>query len=149
MAILFSVAVTILIVGWLWFYIARPILIDYGVIRVDDEGEIVSRSQAVMASRESPATPDEQTDRQTDEVSATDRWTRRLEVDRSKTALIELMVYTGWTVGEIRAVIKGDNGAIGLEIEAARRRLGMAPTEGYRTPVANRSTDAKFQDALN
>jgi hypothetical protein len=68
---------------------------------------------------------DWQTDRQTDEVSEADRWLDRLEVDRTKTALIELMVYSGWQVGEIRAVIKGDNGAIGAEVAAARERLGL------------------------
>jgi hypothetical protein len=32
-ATLFAILVTIVIAGWLWFYIARPILVDYGVIR--------------------------------------------------------------------------------------------------------------------
>jgi hypothetical protein len=43
----------------------------------------------------------------------------------------ELLVYSGWEVGQIRNVIKGDNGAIGGEIDAARRRMGIvdAPRE--------------------
>ena len=68
---------------------------------------------------------DEQTDRQTDLVSEADQWLDRIEVDRTKTALIELLVYSGWEVGQIRGVLKGDNGAIGTEIEAAKIRLGM------------------------
>lgn len=32
-ATLFAIAVTIVIAGWLWFFVARPILEDYGVIR--------------------------------------------------------------------------------------------------------------------
>jgi len=72
-----------------------------------------------------------QTDRQTDYVSEADLWLDRLEVDRTKTALIELLVYSGWEVGQIRGVLKGDNGAIGTEIEAAKIRLGM--TEPPRT----------------
>jgi hypothetical protein len=70
--------------------------------------------------------PDEQTDRQTDQVSEADLWLDRIEVDRTKTALIELLVYTGWDVGQIRGVLKGDNGALGTEIEAARQRLGIS-----------------------
>lgn len=31
-ATLFAISVSILILGWLWFYIVRPILEDYGVI---------------------------------------------------------------------------------------------------------------------
>jgi hypothetical protein len=46
--------------------------------------------------------------------------------DRTKTALIELLVYSGWEVGQIRVVLKGDNGALGAEIEAARQRLGIS-----------------------
>lgn len=34
-ALIFSILVTIVIAGWLWFYIARPILEDYGVIKDD------------------------------------------------------------------------------------------------------------------
>jgi hypothetical protein len=72
-----------------------------------------------------------QTDQQTDQVSEADQWLDRLELDRTKTAVIELLVYSGWEVGQIRNVIKGDNGAIGGEIDAARRRMGIvdAPRE--------------------
>jgi hypothetical protein len=40
-----------------------------------------------------------------------------------RAALIEALVLSGWTVGQIRSVVKGDNGAIGQEVEAARKRL--------------------------
>lgn len=69
----------------------------------------------------------DKTDGQTDAVSTADQWMDRLEVDRTRAALIELMVYSGWTVGEVRNVVKGDNGVIGAEVEAARKRLGIAP----------------------
>jgi hypothetical protein len=39
------------------------------------------------------------------------------------------MVYNGWSVAEIRAVLKGENAALGAEIEAARSRLGIDPPE--------------------
>lgn len=79
----------------------------------------------VMSPVQSQTEPDDQTDRQTDLVSEADRWLDRLEVDRTKTAVIELLVYSGWDVGQIRGVVKGDNGTIGTEIEAARNRLGI------------------------
>jgi hypothetical protein len=45
--ILFSILVTIVIIGFLWFYIARPFLEDFGIIRVntfeEDEACVMSR----------------------------------------------------------------------------------------------------------
>lgn len=79
----------------------------------------------VMSRENAQTAPDAQTDRQTDLVSEADLWLDRIERDRTKTALIELLVYSGWDVGQIRGVVKGDNGAIGLEVEAARKRLGI------------------------
>lgn len=79
----------------------------------------------VMSTALQPITQTEQTDAQTDRVSVADQWLDRLEVDRTKTTLIELLVYSDWDVGEIRGVIKGDNGAIGAEVQAARQRLGI------------------------
>lgn len=87
--------------------------------------KIVSHLQSVMSPAQPQTKPDKQTDRQTDLASEADRWLDRLEVDRTKTALIELLVYSGWDVGQIRGVVKGDNGAIGTEVEAARKRLGI------------------------
>ena len=43
----------------------------------------------------------------------------------NRAALIEALVAAEWSVGQIRATLKGDNGAIGQEVEAARQRLGM------------------------
>ena len=53
----------------------------------------------------------------------------RLQLDRTKTAIIEVLVYNGWRVGDIRAALKGDNGAIGAEVDAARKKLGIFPQE--------------------
>lgn len=84
------------------------------------------KTSSPLMSRATPQTAtDEQTDRQTDYVSAGDQWLDRLEVDRTKTALIELLVYSGWDVVQIRSVVKGDNGAIGAEVEATKQRLGI------------------------
>lgn len=93
------------------------------IMRVWDR--VVNHFQIVMPSVPHQTEQTAQTDRQTDYVSEADRWLDRLEVDRTKTMLIELLVYSGWDVGQIRGVLKGDNGAIGNEIDAARKRLGM------------------------
>lgn len=85
----------------------------------------VNRSQVVMTTGSAQTGADEQTDDRQTQVSEADQWLDRLEVDRTKTALIELLVYSGWDVGQIRNVIKGDNGAIGIEVEAAKHRLGI------------------------
>jgi len=37
-----------------------------------------------------------------------------------RTAVVRALVAAGWSVGQIRALLKGDNGAIGLEVEAVR-----------------------------
>jgi len=71
-------------------------------------------------------------DRQTDRadrpsVSEDNLDVPRLRLDKTKATIIEVLVYNGWQVGEIRAVIKGDNGVIGVEAEAARKRLGIDP----------------------
>jgi hypothetical protein len=53
----------------------------------------------------------------------------RLEVDRTKAAVIELLVYSDWTTAEIRTVVKGENATIGAEVDAARKKLGVDPPE--------------------
>jgi len=106
----------------------------------------VKSSQAIAdsISRENERTTrTDRTDDADELVSVADQWLDRLEVDRTKRALIELTVYSGWTVAEIRTAIKGENAALGAEIEAAKKRLGMEAAT-YRTPVAGRATDASY-----
>lgn len=81
----------------------------------------------LIMSREKPQTAaDQQTDRaDRPSVSADSLEVPRLQLDKTKTAIIELLVYNGWQAGEIRSVLKGDNGVIGTEVEAARKRLGI------------------------
>lgn len=40
-------------------------------------------------------------------------------------ALVEALVSNDWGVGQIRGVLKGDNGVISAEVAAARERLGL------------------------
>lgn len=160
LATIYLGGVSILIVGWLWFFVVRPIVMDIRdaidsrrTSGSETDAIIVSRSlprrryqrvrksiatstisvntfngaASVMSSENAQTAQTGQTEKQTDPVSEADRWLDRVELDRTKTTLIELLVYSGWDVGQIRSVVKGDNGAIGTEIEAARKRLGMTP----------------------
>ena len=129
MGTVFSVAVTIMILGFLWFFVARPILEDYGVIApraVNDYQLTIELAPPVM-SHETGQTKADEARRDPDErVSEADRWIDRIEVDRTRATWVELMVYAGYSVGEIRGLLKGDNGAIGAEVDAARKRLGIS-----------------------
>lgn len=99
-----------------------------------------------IMSRQTPQTVTDGTQTQTDErVSEADRWIERLRVDRTKLTLIELTAYTGWSVDEIRKVIKGDNNVLGSEIEGARKRQGIEPEPSYITPIVGRATNARFE----
>ena len=154
---LFMWLVAFVIVGFLWFWIVRPILEDWGVIgpyvppRYDAETKrIVSNLPAAEpAAAHDMSTPAARTnadgaDEETDgRVSVADQWLDRFEVDRTKTAAIELMVYSGWTVAQIRAVIKGENAALGAEIDAARQRLGIAPEQPRAIPLRPRTGDER------
>ena len=42
-----------------------------------------------------------------------------------RVALVEALVTNDWGVGQIRTVLKGDNGVISAEVAAARERLGL------------------------
>lgn len=87
--------------------------------------QFVNRSQPVMSPAPTQTERTGRTDGRTDYVSEADLWFDRLEVDRTKTAVIEVLVYNGWTVDQVRKIIKGENAALGAEIEAARQRLGI------------------------
>jgi hypothetical protein len=95
----------------------------YGLRDVNDYQDT---ALAVMSYEPNRQPQTAQTDRQTS-VSVADQWLDRLEVDRTRAALIELLVYSEWSLSEIRSMIKGDNGTIGAEVEAARQRLEKPP----------------------
>jgi len=150
MAILFSILVTIVILGWLWFYIARPILEDYGVlppITVNTYQPVDRLPSRVMSREEGQTEQTDQTDEQTDRVSEPNNQPSRLQLDKTRAALIEELLYNGWTLTDIRRerILRGDNGEIGTEIEAARKRLGIAQSAQYVTPIAGRPTKAVFE----
>lgn len=78
---------------------------------------------------------------------------RDITLYRTREQLIAALVAAGWGVGEIRSVLRGDNGKIGEEIAAARARLGggVPSPEPARTPLAGRPIPPgiRFSDDLN
>ncbi len=105
----------------------------------------VNHSQDVMSRQNDRLSQTNQTDEPDRPVSEADQWIGRIEVDRTKTALIELLVYSGWDVSQVRNVLKGDNGTLGTEVEAARKRLGIAAPAPHLTPIVGRRTSAQFE----
>jgi hypothetical protein len=62
------------------------------------------------------------------------------------------MVAAGWNVGQIRAVLKGDNGTIGAEVAAEQARQGIAPVSAAPRVIPHRANgvvrDLAMDDAL-
>lgn len=52
---------------------------------------------------------------------------------RDRSAALTLLVALGWTTAEIRSVVKGENAAIGADVDAARRRLGVEAPQRFVT----------------
>lgn len=76
-------------------------------------------------------------------VSAHIEQSPRLQLDRTRAALIEELLYSGWTMTDFRRerIFRGDNNEISAEVDAARKRLGIDPAEA-RTPIAGRPLPA-------
>jgi hypothetical protein len=95
----------------------------------DDEAGESSLIMSEMADEHGRTRTDETDGR----ASAVDPVVAQLQVDRTRTTVIEVMVYSGWTVAEIRGVVKGENATISEEVRAARARLGIAAPDASRT----------------
>jgi hypothetical protein len=72
---------------------------------------------------------DAQTDADRRYVSALYEATERLELDVSRRNIIDILVLAGADIPKIRSIIKGDNGAIGIEVAEARQRIGVEVPE--------------------
>jgi len=97
---------------------------------------------------EAPTAPDEANRPQTDRVFALADAIDAKALDRTRAALIEALVSAGWPVGGIRGLIKGDTGAIGAEVEAAKLRLGIsAPPRTLRISeyIAGKATTREVE----
>lgn len=133
-AILFSGLVTILIVGWLWFYIARPILEDFGIIRVnsseEDAPDVMSRSNETPPQNIPSSL---QTDnRQTADRPAAPPISRDVMLDTYR-----LLRKYGIPREEARPILK----AAGLPLD---NNLWTEAAPVHVTPIAGRATRAAF-----
>lgn len=110
----------------------------------------VKHSQVVM-SRPLTSAPPNKTDRPADRLSVSAQIERppRLQLDKTREALIEELLTLGWTMTDFRReqIFRGDNNKISAEVEAARKRLGIESGE-RRTPIACRPTSAEFAPSL-
>lgn len=105
---------------------------------------VPERTRLVMS--ESPAKP--QTDRQTDRdrpvsVAADDLTALRL--DRTRAGVVKALVAAGWSASEIRGVVKGDNGDIGREVQAAREALQVPDAEAPGPPAVPSALTATYR----
>lgn len=142
-ATLLAFGVTILSAGWLWFYIARPILEAYGVIRVNDYEAtapvVMSRSEdsAALSRPLSPQTDSGQTDRPP------------LQTQPGRAELLTLyktLREAGISREKVRPVLK----AVGIPLDN-NLWADAAPAEpdataaSYVTPIVGRATSARFE----
>lgn len=132
MAQLFVLGVGLVAAGLIYFHIVRPILESFGFFLAPAE-QLSSVSPAPASSVMSKATQTGQTG-QTDETDETDERVSvpsapvpRLQLDKTRAAVIELLLTAGWTVADFRRenILRGDNTAISAELDAARARLGL------------------------
>ena len=129
------------------YYVPRYLWRVYG--GPDIGAWIVKTFRAAIPRLETPPRTD-QTDRRAGRlsVSAMIEHPPRWQLDKTRTAIIEELLYSGWTMTDFRReqIFRGDNNKISAEVEAARQRLGIESADP-RTPIASRPTSAKFADA--
>ncbi len=117
---LYAICAGIGVIAIVYARVVIPLLEAFGVnppfVRVfygkqQPQTTQTDRPDSPSAAVETPATPRNLTERA---IPAGDRG-----------ALVEALVTNDWGVGQIRGVLKGDNGVISQEIAAARERLGL------------------------
>lgn len=69
---------------------------------------------------------DHQTDRQTDRAAAPSTGITYLRLNKTQYAIVKTLVEAGWSVGQIRGALKGDNNVLSKSIEQARQELQPA-----------------------
>lgn len=105
--------------------------------------------KSIMSNVSGPArpAPTQTTDRPADRLSVSADHERppRHQVDRTREAVIDELLYSGWTMTDLRreGILRGDNTKISAEVEAARKRLGIESGDP-RTPIAGRITGGTF-----
>lgn len=139
-AILFSGLVAFLIIGWLWFYIGRPILEDIGWITVNDIEDAAPDTMSSAGAGASPSLPPSlQTDsRQTADRPALAMPSRDVMLNTCKT----LRKY-GMPREEARVMLK----SMGLPLDN-NLWADAAPVDDepiHVTPIVGRRTSAVFE----
>jgi hypothetical protein len=148
-AILFSVCVSLLVAGWLWFYIVRPMLEGFGWITDDDTVNdyddvapvVMSRSDAEPSSSWRPSLETAiQTDRQTDLEP-------RIKAEQLLT-VFKLMREAGISREAAAAAFKASGLPFNNNVWAKAEPPTKAPAgdePAYVTPIAGRATNARFE----
>lgn len=126
MAELFTGAVVILIIGFLWFWIARPILIDFGLWPLSKVSTRPAIRSVELPSQTSRQTT--QTDQQTTRLSVLPPKPPRFALDRTRQAVLDELLTHGWTITDLRRenILRGDNVTISQEVAETRKRLGLS-----------------------
>lgn len=138
MAALFAVAVTILIAGWLWFYVARPILEGWGLIVVNGSEE----ERPVVMSPAPPAIVAEvPSSLQTDGPQTPDRPTMAVPNQDKILDIFRVMRAAGLK----RDAVSVPWRAAGLPFDNNLWAKAAPEEEMQVTPIAGRPTPAKFE----
>jgi hypothetical protein len=140
--LLFSVFVGILFVGFLWFYIARPILEDFGIIRDADVNDSQDAAPVVMSRSEDGDTRLRPSVSQTDNRQTTDSAPRALPSRDVMLDTYKLLRKYGIPREEARPILK----AAGLPLDN-NLWSQAAPAQNdaiYITPIAGRPTSASY-----
>jgi hypothetical protein len=137
MAVLFATCVCILAIGFVWFYVVRPILEDYGVI-VNPSQEPTAH---VMSRSDTAPTPSMALSLQTDGVQ-TDRQPATVKPGRVELlTLYSTMRAAGITREQARPALK----AVGLPLDNNLWAEAAPPEAPHVTPYAGRPTNARFE----
>lgn len=145
-AILFSACVVILIAGWLWFYIARPMLEDFGIIRGEETVNGYQDSDAYVMSRSEGTTPPSSAS----SLETDARQTRdALETAKPKAeeylTLCRLMRKAGINREDAQAAFKVCNLPFNNNVWRDAAPAASTDESEYRTPIVGRPTNAKFE----
>jgi hypothetical protein len=108
--------------------------------RVKSSGRDITRPLPPQEQTK-PQTTDRRADRLS--VSAVFEEPPRLQLDRTRAAVIEELLTLGWTMTDFRReqIFRGDNNKISAEVDAARKRLGIEAPEN-RAPISGRPLPA-------
>jgi hypothetical protein len=149
MATAFAILVTIVIVGWLWFYIARPILEDYGVLAPAESVKTSQDSAANVMSRSQDETPQEVPSSHRQTALQTDRQPAQQPIPTiSRDVMLNtyrLLRKYGVPREEARPVLKAANIPLDNNLWTQAAPPAEKPEE-YRTPIADRPTRASYYD---